>query len=217
MIGYTLLAVSASHPTLPPQAWLFTAATKSNKTFRVNIYFLTSILQSGIHYWDADMDLPGSVQQIADVIGSEQALLLVGKLPRCYRTDTRWPSKPATAKRRATAGAKNSQAVMYVPYLQNLKLDNILVQILGLTDAEKLCREFGGQIMYPAKCANIARKFLNDSILAMARTGMKSTAVAAAFGVSERTVRNLLRENPLEDFPAAANDNAQVHNQLARA
>lgn len=163
------------------------------------------------------MDLPGSVQQIADVIGSDKALLLVGKLPRCYRADPRYPSKPATAKRKASAGAMNSQAVMYVPKVCNLTTDHNLVQILGWIDAEKLCKAFGGEIMYPAKCANIARKFLNDSILAMARTGLKSTTVAAMFDVSERHVRNLVRENPLEDFPAAANDNALVHNELASA
>ncbi|WP_290872059.1 helix-turn-helix domain-containing protein [Aquabacterium sp.] len=151
------------------------------------------------------MELPQSVQQIADVIGSEKALLLVGKLPRCHRRDERWPN------------AKNGQAVMYVPKLENLSLDHKLVEILGWPDAEKLSREFGGLIMYPAKCADLARKFLHASILRMARTGIKSTAVAVAFGVSERTVRNLLRENPLEEFPAASNDNALVHNELARA
>lgn len=151
------------------------------------------------------MDLPDSVQQIADVIGRDKALLLVGKLPRCHRRDERYPN------------AKNGQAVMYVPKPSYLTLDHFLVQTLGWIDAERLCKEFGGLIMYPAKCADIARKFKNDAILRMARTGIKTAAVAIAFGMSERHVRNLLRENPLEDFPPASNDNAQVHNQLARA
>lgn len=172
------------------------------------------------------MELPRSVQEIADVIGRDRALLLVGKLPRSYTPDRRWPSREAGpmsadtgARNRRTdrAGASNIKLVMYVPTLSRLTLDHRLVQILGWADAEKLCKAFGGEIMYPASCAAIARQFKNDSILRMARTGIKSTAVAIAFGVSERHVRNLLRENPPEECPKASNDNALVFNDMAHA
>lgn len=141
------------------------------------------------------MMLPNSVQEIADVIGREQALLLIGALPRSYSRDKRYP------------GAKNSTAVMYVPTLARLGLDHNLVRILGWVDAAKLSKAFGGEIMYPASCAFLARKLLNDAVLAMARTGLKSTVVAAQFGVSERHVRNLMRENPPEEYGTASNDN----------
>lgn len=145
---------------------------------------------------DDNMNLPNSVQEIANVIGREQALLLVGALPRSYSRDKRYPS------------AKNGTTVMYVPTLPRLGVAHRLVQILGWQDATKLCKAFGGEIMYPASCAFLARQFLNDSILVMARTGAKSTVVADHFGVSERHVRNLVRENPPEECGTAANDNA---------
>ena len=139
------------------------------------------------------MRLPDSVQQIADVIGREQALLLVGKLPRCIA---------------GKDGHKSSRVVMYVPTLARLALDHKLVQILGWIDAEKLSRHFGGEIMYPANCAHIQREFLHKTIIQMMAGGrMKATECAAIVGVHERTVRNLIRENPPEETEHASNDN----------
>jgi hypothetical protein len=148
------------------------------------------------------MRLPDSVQEIADVIGRDQALLLIGALPRCYV---------------GREGGKSNQVVMYVPTLKNLKPDHQLVRILGWVNAEKLSKEFGGEIMKPANCAFIQREFLHKTILGMMRGGkMKATEVAAIVGVHERTVRNLVRENPPEDFELAANDNAEHVNHKAR-
>lgn len=142
------------------------------------------------------MRLPDSVQEIADVIGRDQALLLIGALPRCYT---------------GQPGKKSNQVVMYVPTLARLGLDHQLVRILGWQDATKLCKEFGGEIMKPANCAFIQREFLHKTILQMMSGGrMKAVEVAAIVGVHERTVRNLVRENPPEELSVAANDNA-VH------
>lgn len=149
------------------------------------------------------MELPASVQEIADVIGRDKALLLIGKLPKAYSRDKRWP------------GAQKSTLVMYVPTVKRLGLDHFLVKTLGYIDAVKMCEAFGGEIMYPASCANIHRAFRDQSILSMVRAGMRTATVAAIIGVSDRHVRNLVKENPPEDCPAAANDNRQVNNEAA--
>jgi hypothetical protein len=149
------------------------------------------------------MELPASVQEIADVIGRDKALLLIGKLPKAYSRDKRWP------------GAQKSTLVMYVPTVKRLGLDHFLVKTLGYIDAVKMCEAFGGEIMYPASCANIHRKFRDDSILAMMRTGMRAQTVAAIVGVSDRHVRNLVKENPPEVCRVASNDNAEVNNEAA--
>ena len=71
-------------------------------------------------------DLPESVQEIADVIGTEAALRLVCQLPECYRD----------------AGKKSRKVILYVP--KRLPLDHQLVEILGFPTAQKLVAAFGG-------------------------------------------------------------------------
>lgn len=138
------------------------------------------------------MRLPESVKELADVIGTERALYLVGQLPRCYVRDKRRPNATAT------------HVILYVP--KRLPPDHELVRILGWNDARRLADAFGGEILQPASCAEIYRRFRDDTILRMVREGMKPAAVAALLEVSERHVRNLVREKPQQDF-AAANDN----------
>lgn len=135
------------------------------------------------------MALPASVQEIADVIGSERALYLVGQLPRCYA---------------GNKGKQSSRVIMYVP--KTLKPDHQLVVLLGWHDARKLVDAFGGEILQPANCAEIYRQFRDQSILRMAREGMRPGEIAEVVGVSDRHVRNLLRENPQQDL-RASNDN----------
>jgi hypothetical protein len=144
------------------------------------------------------MRLPSSVQEIADVIGRDAALLLVGKLKRCYS---------------GAPGKKSNKVIMYVPTVARLAADHELVRIIGWHAAVKLCKAFGGEILYPANCTDIYKAFRNDSILTLARQGVPNRMVAEWFAVDERTVRNLLRENPPEEILNAANDNAQVHHK----
>lgn len=146
------------------------------------------------------MKLPASVQEIANVIGRDQALLLIGALPRVHQESR-----------------KQAVVVLYVPTAQRLGLDHRLVQILGYVDALKLCKVFGGEILYPANCAFLQRDFLHQTILRMMSGGdMKATEVAAIVGVHERTVRNLIREKPPEESMVANNDNRQTR-QMATA
>lgn len=138
------------------------------------------------------MRLPASAQEIADVIGSERALYLIGQLPRCFSKDPRYPN------------AKASHVILYVPKV--LKPDHPLVQVLGWADARRMVDAFGGEILQPAICAEVYRRFRDQSIVRMAGEGMKPAAIAELMEVSDRHVRNLLRENPQQDLQAA-NDN----------
>jgi len=151
------------------------------------------------------MRLPRSVQEIADVIGRERALYLVGHLPRCTTRDKRYP------------GATASHVMLYVPTVQRLQLDHDLVRILGYKDAIKLCKAFGGEILQPASCADIYRRYRDSMIARLLFTeGMSVQNVAAIVGVSDRHVRGIRAEIPQEALPTPANDNAPVNKQ-ARA
>lgn len=145
------------------------------------------------------MRLPNSVQEIADVIGRERALLLIGKLPRCYTRDSRYP------------GAKTTHIMLYVP--KRLPPDHDLVKIIGWRDAFKLVQAFGGEFLYPAGCAAIYRDFRDSAILRLIRNDfMQVKMVADWFCVSERHVRNLLREIPQVGFMAGNINNPLVKN-----
>lgn len=126
------------------------------------------------------MRLPRSVQEIADVIGRERALYLVGQLPRRVTRDKRYPA------------AKNSELMLYVPTAQRLSDDHPLVRILGADDAAKLCRHFGGETLKPANCNEIYRRYRDAQITRMVGEGYPVSYVADLFGVSGQTVRNAI-------------------------
>lgn len=129
-------------------------------------------------------DLPESVREIAEVIGREDALRLVGQLPTCYA---------------GNEGKKSNRVIMYVP--KRLSPDHKLVEILGWNVAMKLVRHFGGEILQPANCRKILSRFRDEAILKMLDAGARPSMVADLLGVSERHVRNVARENPQEEKP----------------
>lgn len=133
------------------------------------------------------MDLPESVQEIADVIGRERALYLIGQLPQC--------------------GKRSWRVNLYVP--QRLKPDHCLVKILGWPDAVKLVAEFGGMILQPSNCNHLHRKFRNATIARMKADGLAIQDIAEAVQITARQVRNILAaENPPEEHPPANDNNA---------
>jgi hypothetical protein len=148
--------------------------------------------------------LPRSVQEIANVIGHERALYLIGQLPRCVRRDTRYPN------------ATQSEVVLYVPSIARLTMHHPLVAIIGWNDATKLAKHFGGEILRPANCREIYRNYRDRMIDNFLREGMNVAQVAALVGVSDRHVRGIQAEIPREESPIAANDNAPT-NRRARA
>lgn len=133
--------------------------------------------------------LPASVQEIADVIGRQATLYLIGQLPTCYC---------------GSDGSKSNRVILYVP--KSLSPTHRLVQILGWPVAHKLVRAFGGEILYPANCQHIYRGWRDQGIRAMLRQGYGTDTVANLFGVSRRHVQYLKSENPPEAAKAPDSD-----------
>lgn len=121
------------------------------------------------------MILPGVVQEIADVIGSEAALYLVGRLPVNKHKDG------------------TTRPMLYVP--KRLRADHRLVEILGMEKAQKLVQQFPGAVLYPANCREVYVRFRDREILRMHNQGMATREIADIIEVGERTVRNLVRPN----------------------
>lgn len=120
--------------------------------------------------------LPKSVQEIADVIGRDNALYLVGKLPR-YKTPSR---------------GGGSQTILYVPTLQRLTPDHQLSGILGYPLARKLCVHFGGEILIPANCTSIVREFRNKSIIEFYESGMNFKEIADILDITPKYTKRIL-------------------------
>jgi hypothetical protein len=130
------------------------------------------------------MELPQSAQEIADVIGREKTLLLIGRLPR--------------------SPSRGWRVNLYVP--KRMPLDHWLIELLGFEDAEKLRRMFGGEILQPSNCNHIARAFRNREVRRMAAEGLPAHQIAAVVDLTPRQVRNILAESPPEEI-SAVNDN----------
>lgn len=138
------------------------------------------------------MELTQTVQDIADVIGRERALYLIGKLPTT-RVESRGYNK----------------VLLYVP--KNLPVDHLLVTILGWNDAAKLVRHFGGELIQVSNCEYIYRAFLHRSIKQMTADGMTVKAVAELLGLSERTVSRHSADKPKKEITAGNDNNPQIN------
>lgn len=128
--------------------------------------------------------LPPSVQEIADVIGRERALYLIGQLPQ--------------------SGSRAWRVCLYVP--KRLKPDCQLVRILGWSDAVLMAREFGGMILQPSNCRFLAREFRDREVRRMAVAGMRPRDIAETVELTERQVRNIIAAMTPEET-APLNDN----------
>lgn len=119
--------------------------------------------------------LPKSVQEIADIIGRDNALYLVGKLPR-YKTPDR----------------SGVQASLYVPTLQRLTPDHSLSKILGYPLARKMCVHFGGSILSPANCLGIVCNFRNKSIVEFYKSGMSFKEISEILDITPKYTKRIL-------------------------
>lgn len=149
------------------------------------------------------MKLPRSVQEIADVIGRERTLFLIGQLPRCMVRDN--PSHGVKHR----AGGVSERVMLYVPKV--LKPDHNLVRILGWHEAQALVAAFGGEMLAPGNCREVYRVFRDGHIARLVGEGVPHAMVADWFGVSEKLVRNVSAEIPQVGLPKAANDNVRRH------
>ena len=136
------------------------------------------------------MRLPASVQEIADVIGRETALYLIGQLPTCYA---------------GTSGKQSTRVILYVP--KRLKPNHQLVEILGWERASRLVEGFGGEILQPANCQEVYRRFRDTEAKRFVDGGLSAAQLAEIMAVSERHIRNIAKEIPQEALHGA-NDNA---------
>lgn len=66
-------------------------------------------------------------------------------------------------------------------------------------DAEKLCRHFGGEILYPANCAEIYRRYRTKAAVQLVREGRTVADVADVLGVHPRTVRDACAADGMRD------------------
>lgn len=135
------------------------------------------------------MKLPDSVEELANVIGRDRALFLIGQLPRCFV---------------GVPGKKANRVILYIP--KTLRPDHPLVKMIGWNDANKLRIAFGGEILQPANCREVYRRFRDRSIKAMLISGDGQAEVAELMGVSLRHVRNVAKEIPQEEL-TGQNDN----------
>jgi hypothetical protein len=136
--------------------------------------------------------LPTTAQELADVLGRERALYLIGQLPVCYVKDKRW--KPR-------ANSKGSRRViLYVP--KRLRPDHRLVAILGWNDAQRLVDAFGGEILCPPTLHDVVYKPFRDAALAQLGRAVPASMLAEWFGLKETRVR----QTPQEGITAANDD-----------
>lgn len=125
--------------------------------------------------------LPGVAGEIADVIGHERALYLIGQLPRC---------------RVGREGGKSSQVILHVPQLRHLPADHRLVRILGWRDAVKLCQAFGGETLKPPTCAAVVRVAHHCAIRELAGAGVPYSELQIIFQRTRRSIQGVLANQP---------------------
>ncbi|MBD9528931.1 hypothetical protein [Paracoccus sp. PAR01] len=116
--------------------------------------------------------LPPSAQEIADVIGRERTLYLIGQLPR--------------------SGSRKWRVNLYVP--KRVNPDHPLVQMIGWDDANRLVDEFGGMILQPSNCNFLHREFRNREVRRLRDEGWSISAIADAVEISARQVFYLLAD-----------------------
>ena len=133
-------------------------------------------------------DLNGDLRSIAEVIGRQNALYLVSQCPR-YKTEKR---------------AGQGQLFLYVPTLKRLDMNHFLVKTLGYPDAEKLSKEFGGELLVLAQCKQMILKARDNGIREMLRAGFNVIDLVSAFNVNERTI-NKIYEDELHSHQMAFN------------
>lgn len=111
-------------------------------------------------------DLPASVRELAGVVG----------LPAVLRLVERW----------------GGVTRLYVP--QTLDEGHDLAQLLGLTPARALAREYGGDYVTVPRCAAALRLARDRALLRRRAEGVAPRRLALVFNLTERHVWRILRQ-----------------------
>lgn len=114
--------------------------------------------------------LPESVAEIAEVIGREKALYLIGQLP--------------------SSGSRKWRKCVYIP--KYLPADHKLVELLGWNDAAKLSYAFAGMILQPSNCRFLHRAHRNREIHRMDAEGLSVIKIADMVELSAYRVREII-------------------------
>lgn len=128
-----------------------------------------------------DALMPRSVRPLARVLGTRKAVYLIGQLPHI---------------KAGVEGKQGRRVMLYVPKI--LPPDHRLIQILGAADAGRLVDAFGGETLYPANCNDYERRDRNRQIVRLAGKGVLGAELAEKFGLTTRSVRNILRDTALQ-------------------
>ncbi|WP_343594821.1 hypothetical protein [Acinetobacter sp.] len=124
----------------------------------------------------SDYPLPKNMQAIAEVIGREKALFLLGQLPRTkqVKRDTR----------------TRYRIYLYIPKTLNPK--SRLVEILGWNDAFKLTQVFTGETICLESCKQMATDFLHRSIRTQFEAGASIDTLVISFGMNPRSILKII-------------------------
>lgn len=120
---------------------------------------------------DLAIPLPDSVAEIAEVIGRDKALHLIGSLPQ--------------------SGSRKWRVCVYIPK-RLPSVDHKLVRILGYQDAQKMVRAFSGMILQPSNCRFWAKAVRDRRIREMNAEGYPVSEIAFGVGLSAYRVREIL-------------------------
>lgn len=117
-------------------------------------------------------DLPPTVERLARIVGQDNALTLAG-------------------------ACRNGR--LYVPH--RIAPDHWISKTIGAESAVKVAREYGGEIIYLAKCHAIKVRFRNEAIHRLYGEGKSLRDLADLTGLTERMVRNVLAEkfSPMDE------------------
>lgn len=152
----------------PVKTWEGTRPAGFDST-KLTEWLLRSAQEPPVHQDDVE-PLPPSAQEIADVIGRERTLTLIGKLP---------PS-----------GSRPWRVCLYVP--RRIGPDHPLVGLIGWRDANLLVREFGGMILQPSNCRLLSRQWRRRGIIMLHQQGLTAKQIAEQVEMSARQVANII-------------------------
>lgn len=133
----------------------------------------------------ADIPLPGTLEDIAEVIGRGLAVRLAEAL------------RPVGEDGRPEAtGSRPWRRMIYVP--RRMKPDHPLISILGWDAARALQRSHTSMILEVPYCIELERAYRRHVMRAMADAGHSVDHIAAWVSVHPRTVADTLRDDGCE-------------------
>lgn len=119
-----------------------------------------------------DVPLPGTLQDVADVIGRYAAVRLSEGLPQ--------------------TGERASRRMVYVP--QKPRENHRLIDLIGLEATEKLCWSHGRIILEVPVCRDLKFAWRDAAARRLADSGMTPAQIAADLGCAEVIVIAALRD-----------------------